>query len=83
MPVPRQNPICRRNRSISGHRRLPPATAVGMHTTIMILVATLREGIVSRASRHSADATVAIFPPGPTTDTGARVVRLGSARAAE
>lgn len=31
----------------------------------------------------SADATVAIFPPGPTTDTVARVARLGSARAAE
>ncbi len=31
----------------------------------------------------SADATVAIFPSGPTTDTVARVVRLGSARAAE
>ena len=36
----------------SYHFRPPPATVVGMHTTIMILVATLRETFPSRASLH-------------------------------
>ncbi len=36
----------------SWHLRPPTATVVGMHTTIVILVAALRETSLSRASRH-------------------------------
>ncbi len=51
-PPPRQNPICRRNRSISGYLRPPPATVVGTHIAIKIPVATLRGTFLSRASLH-------------------------------
>ena len=104
-----------------------PATVVGMHTTIMILVTEVFlvgsalassdwQGLVASVIRvqrdrlersaktglwnvsseaayyvacfeptapFAAHATVAIFPPGPTTDTVAGVIRLGPARAAE